>query len=149
VKNDLCYWLRNKPLIKAVFFFYKIQWTSKFTDNQGITVTDICILVRIFVSVCIHSFRRCLSKLYTDNIFVKATSKCFQKKKEQHRYGLVLGLAYSMPHCWLEVSLHPEGPATGQLDQGFPWFSLVPEQMLSWNPNSKLHCMLHMQPSQL
>jgi hypothetical protein len=24
-----------------------------------------------------------------------------------------------------------EGLATGQLDQGFPWFSLVPEQMLS------------------
>jgi hypothetical protein len=36
-----------------------------------------------------------------------------------------------MPDCWLEVSLHPEGPATGHLDQGFPWFSLVPEQMLS------------------
>jgi hypothetical protein len=31
----------------------------------------------------------------------------------------------------------PEGPATGQLDQGFQWFSLVPEQMLSWYPNSK------------
>jgi hypothetical protein len=29
--------------------------------------------------------------------------------------------------------------ATGQLDQGFPWFSLVPEQMLSWYPNSRLH----------
>jgi hypothetical protein len=27
-------------------------------------------------------------------------------------------------------------------------FSLVPEQMLSWYHNSKLHCMLHMQPSQ-
>jgi hypothetical protein len=26
-----------------------------------------------------------------------------------------------MPDCWLEVSLHP----TGQLDQGFPWFSLT------------------------
>jgi hypothetical protein len=48
----------------------------------------------------------------------------------------VLGLAYLMPGCWLEVSLHSEGPATGQLDQGFPWFSLVPEQMLSWYPNS-------------
>jgi hypothetical protein len=30
--------------------------------------------------------------------------------------------------------LLPEGPATGQLDQGFPWFSLVPKQMLSWYP---------------
>jgi hypothetical protein len=60
----------------------------------------------------------------------------------------MIGLAYLMPDCWLEVSLHPEGPATGQLDQGFPWFSLVSEQMLSWYPNSTLHCMLHMQPSQ-
>jgi hypothetical protein len=41
-----------------------------------------------------------------------------------------------MPDCWLEVSLHPEGPSTDQLDKGFQWFSLVPEQMLSWYPNS-------------
>jgi hypothetical protein len=34
---------------------------------------------------------------------------------------------------------------SGQLDQGFPWFSLVPEHMLSWYPNSTLLCMLHMQ----
>jgi hypothetical protein len=46
------------------------------------------------------------------------------------------------------TSLDPEGPATGQLDQGFPWFSSVPEQMLSWYPNSTLHCMLLMQASQ-
>jgi hypothetical protein len=32
-----------------------------------------------------------------------------------------LGLADLMPDCWLEVSLHLEGPVTGQLDQGFPW----------------------------
>jgi hypothetical protein len=44
--------------------------------------------------------------------------------------------------------LHSEGPVTGQLDKVFPWFSLVPEQMLSWYPNSTLHCMLPMQPSQ-
>jgi hypothetical protein len=53
-----------------------------------------------------------------------------------------------MLDCWLVVSLHPEGPVTGQLDQEFPWFSLVPEQMLCWYPNSTLHCMLPMQPSQ-
>jgi hypothetical protein len=32
----------------------------------------------------------------------------------------MLGFAYLMPDSWLEVSLHPEGPATCQLDQGFP-----------------------------
>jgi hypothetical protein len=46
-----------------------------------------------------------------------------------------------MPACWLEVSFHPEGPAAGQLDQGFKWFSLATEQMLSWYP--KLHVALH------
>jgi hypothetical protein len=45
-----------------------------------------------------------------------------------------------MPDCWLEVSFQLEDPATGQLDHGLPWFSLVPEQMLSWYPNSTLHC---------
>jgi hypothetical protein len=52
---------------------------------------------------------------------------------------LMLGLVYLIPDRWLEISLHVEGSATGQLDQGFPWFSLVPEQMLSWYPNSTLH----------
>jgi hypothetical protein len=33
-----------------------------------------------------------------------------------------------MPDYWLEVSLHPEGPATSQLDQGFLWLvQLVPK----------------------
>jgi hypothetical protein len=39
-----------------------------------------------------------------------------------------------MPDCWLEVSLHSEDPATGQLDQGFPWVSSILEQMLSLYP---------------
>jgi hypothetical protein len=47
-----------------------------------------------------------------------------------------------MADYWLEASQHPEGPAIGQLYQGFPWFSLVPEHMLIWYLNSKLRCML-------
>jgi hypothetical protein len=38
-------------------------------------------------------------------------------------------------------------PAAGQLDYDFPCFSLVSERVLSWYPNSTLHCMLLMQPS--
>jgi hypothetical protein len=56
----------------------------------------------------------------------------------------MLGLEYLIQGCWLEVSLHPEGPANGYIDQSFPRFSLVPEQMLSWYPNSTLYYMFHM-----
>jgi hypothetical protein len=59
----------------------------------------------------------------------------------------MLGLAYLMPDCWLEASLL-EGLVTGQPDEGFPWFSLAPEQMLRWYRNSTLHYILHVQPSQ-
>jgi hypothetical protein len=54
----------------------------------------------------------------------------------------MLGLADLVPDCWLEVGLHPDGPVTDQLNQGFLWFSFVLEQMLSWYPNSTLHCTL-------
>jgi hypothetical protein len=38
--------------------------------------------------------------------------------------------------------LHPEGPATGHLNQGFLWFSLFPEQMLT-ELVPKFHIALH------
>jgi hypothetical protein len=79
---------------------------------------------------------------------IKKRRKENRRKTQRHREGLMLELEDLMPGCYLEVSLHLEGPAIGQLDQGFPWFPLVPEQMLSWYPNSTLHCMLPMQPSQ-
>jgi hypothetical protein len=60
-------------------------------------------------------------------------------------FGRSSGAVRIPDEAW--ISLHSEGPATGQLDQGFPWFSLVPERVLSWYPNCTLHCMLLMQPS--
>jgi hypothetical protein len=42
--------------------------------------------------------------------------------------------------------MHPDGPATGRLDQSFPWFPSVLEQMLSLYPKSTSLCMLVLQP---
>jgi hypothetical protein len=49
-----------------------------------------------------------------------------RKKKKKAQIGTTVRARV------FNVSLHPEGPATGQLDQDFPWFSLVQGQMLSW-----------------
>jgi hypothetical protein len=38
------------------------------------------------------------------------------------RYGI--SNIYCLPDCWLEVCMHPEGPATGHLDTGFLGSSL-------------------------
>jgi hypothetical protein len=38
----------------------------------------------------------------------------------------MLESVYLIPDYWLEGSFHPEGPASGQLDQGFPVVFLGP-----------------------
>jgi hypothetical protein len=50
----------------------------------------------------------------------------------------MLGLADLMPDCWLEVSLHPEDPATGQPAQS--GFSVV---FLAPRANAKLVLKFH------
>jgi hypothetical protein len=39
-----------------------------------------------------------------------------EENKATAQLALKLRLAELMPDCWLEVSLHSEGPATGQMD---------------------------------
>jgi hypothetical protein len=63
------------------------------------------------------------------------------EKEKKHRQGLVLWLAYLMPDCWLEVSLHPEGPAPGQLDQKCSAIFLGPRANAELVP--KFHVALH------
>jgi hypothetical protein len=69
-------------------------------------------------------------------------------KTQQHRLRTNVRVRGFNAGLLARSQLHSEGPATGQLDQGFPWFSLFLEQMLNWYLNSALHCMLPVQPSQ-
>jgi hypothetical protein len=63
------------------------------------------------------------------HIFLLQIFKLFSNKATA-REKVTLGFTYLMPGCWREVSLHPKGPAIGQLEQGFTWFSSVLEDML-------------------
>jgi hypothetical protein len=101
---------------------------------------------------CLASLAHCIETLAT---FIRnvtfTTCKCFQRKEEGKKpaqIGTNVRARLFSAGLLATNQIISEGPATGQLDQGFPWFSLGPEQMLSWYPNSTLHCMLHMQPSQ-
>jgi hypothetical protein len=63
----------------------------------------------------------------------------FINKATAHTLGKTsLGIFFNfrLPDCWLVVSMHPEGPATGHLDT-VSWFSSVFKQMPRWFPNSK------------
>jgi hypothetical protein len=116
--------MSNEPRITDIF--YKLQWIPKFTDNQGITDTDMCI-VSIIVHLCVHSFCRCYtrfgaySKCIHIEMIAKITCKYFQRgKKTAHMETNVRARVFNAR--MLARNQHPEGPATGELDQGFPCF---------------------------
>jgi hypothetical protein len=95
----------------------------------------------------------CLSKLYADKMFVKTTCKCFQRKekkekgKEEKKAQIGTNVRARVFNAGLLArSLFASGRSCDRTTRSR--FSLVPEQMLSWYPNSTLHCMLLMQPSQ-
>jgi hypothetical protein len=54
-----------------------------------------------------------------------------------------------LPDCWLEVSMHPEGPATGHLDTGFLGFPLSLSKCWDGSQVPSCYCGLLMQPSRL
>jgi hypothetical protein len=48
----------------------------------------------------------------------------FEARTEVLKYYLDELRLQILPDCWLAVSMHPEGPATGHLDIGFLGFTL-------------------------
>jgi hypothetical protein len=57
VKHNLCYWMSNEPRITTDF--YKLQCIPKFTDNQRIADTDMC------MNICKHIYVQSFRMLYT------------------------------------------------------------------------------------
>jgi hypothetical protein len=81
-------------------------------------IPSICMFVFMFVHVCVLSFRWCCTRFGAYPLYIRI--KISVKTTAAQR--LMLGLEYLMPDCWIEVNLHQESPATGRMDQHFPWF---------------------------
>jgi hypothetical protein len=126
---------------------------GKFGKNTFVVTEQVNYLVYVemktpnYRAFCVHS-----RKIYSDNTrhlnchfhYKYTTAKLIQ----QQRVGTNVRVRGFNAGLLARSQLHSEGPATGQIDQGFPWFSLAPEQMLSWYPNSTLHCILPIQSYQ-
>jgi hypothetical protein len=50
------------------------------------------------------------------------TDRSAIEEEEEEEEGVTI--VFRLPDCWLVVSMHPEGPATGHLDTGFFGFPL-------------------------
>jgi hypothetical protein len=108
---------------------------SQITNKYVYVCMHVCAYRYIFFADVIHNCLVLIQSMYIERNICKNKYATFFQRRQEHREELTLGFAYLMPDCWLEVSFHPEGPTTDQLDQGFPWFSSALEQMLSWHPN--------------
>jgi hypothetical protein len=72
-----------------------------------------------------------------------------QEIEMKHLEVSVSHIYFCSPDCWLEVSMHPEGPATGHLDTGFLGFPLSLSKCWDGTQVPSCYCVLLMQPSRL
>lgn len=71
------------------------------------------------------------------------------KNTSRDRAGIVARFRACGSHtAGQQVRIHPKQPMRRHNGQAFPWFSSVPEQMLSCYSNPALFCMLLKQPLQ-
>jgi hypothetical protein len=151
VKHDLCYWMSNKPRITDDFFY------TKYNELPNLPIIKesqlqiyVRIIVSIFVSICIHSFHGCYTWFgaYPNHMQItflyKQLVNVFKEKKKPQIGTSVRARVFNAG--LLVRSQFASGRPCDRPTRSR--FSLVPQQMLSWYPNSTLHCMLLMQPSQ-
>jgi hypothetical protein len=86
VIHNLSYWTSNEPRITTDFL--KIQLSPKFIDNQRIAATDICILVSIFVHICINSFRRCYTWFGAHPNYIQVVKHLINIKKKKDKKNI-------------------------------------------------------------
>jgi hypothetical protein len=91
VKHNLCYWMSNKPRITGDYFFIQntmrfqiYRWSRNHNYRYIYNCKHICAYMHLFLPQVLYT-GWCLSKLYTDTIFVKKTCKCFQRKERKKK----------------------------------------------------------------
>jgi hypothetical protein len=145
--------MSNEPRITTDFFFTNY---NELPNLPIIKESQIQIYVSIFLHICIDYFRRCYTQFgaYPNYIqikmFVKTIHKCFQRKRKE-RIKKTAQIGTIVRARVFNAGLLARSQFASRRSCNRPTrsrFSLVPEQMLIWYPNSIVHCMLHMQPSQ-
>jgi len=81
------------------------------------------------------NLKKIIGKAFTSE-FVGTGPSSYKKRIYQ------AAVSQRLRNTGLEVSTQAHVPATGHLDQDFPWFPSVLEQMLSWYPKRTSFCML-------
>jgi hypothetical protein len=102
--------------------FSKLQCTNKFTDNESRYMhicKHVCAYKRLFLTQQLYKVW-CLSKLYSHEYLHKQLIHSLPNKATALRGTNVRVLVLNLG--LLARTLHPEGSATGQLDQAFRGF---------------------------
>ena len=91
-----------------------------------LTICLVCIVVILCVFVVSYVYLLCLMCICALYVFVVTYVYLLY-------YVCIAGL--TLDAGLLASSQYPEGPATGHLDIGFPWFPCVYKRMLRWFPS--------------
>jgi hypothetical protein len=143
VKYNLCYWMSNTCIITDFYFTKYNTFPNlpiiKESQMQIEIYKHICADMHWFLPQVLYTVW-CLSKLYTDKNVCK-NNLCFQRKKVRKKIKKTAQIGTNVRARVFNARLLARNQFASRRFCDWPTSS-------SWYPNSTLHCMLHMQPSQ-